>query len=251
LLPQVHALEQEVAAAVRVTEGTLAIAAGSYPGYMLVPNTIAAMSHNVADLSVRYHEASWMNFCSLLTNREVDVAVGDIGGLREDPRLQTERLDEDLLYYFCRSGHPLSGHQGVSLQDIRAFPLAGNSAPPHIARLLGRDQRTGTRDEVTGLFHPRFTLTTLAAVKRIVGSTDAISLAPLSLLEADLRSGALAVIHCAGAQPSLNTGIVHLAGRALNPVAAAFVRELKHQSSSMRACSARLKKQLGLTPQGG
>jgi hypothetical protein len=74
------------------------------------------------------------------------------------------------------------GRRRVSLKSIRRFPLAGNSSPRHIARLLGRDQRADLLDEEKGVFHLRFQVTTLSAIKRIVASTDAVSLAPLVLL---------------------------------------------------------------------
>jgi DNA-binding transcriptional LysR family regulator len=246
LLPQILELEQEVADSVRSARGTLSVAAGSYPGYLLVPETITALSQQIADFAVRFTEASWADFAPLLVSREVELAVGDLGDLRDDPRLQTARIGADALYYYCAPDHPLAGRRRVSLKSIHRFPLAGNSAPRHIARLLGRDQRAGLFDEEKGVFHPRFQLTTLSAIKRIVASTDAVSLAPLALLEQDLATGGLVVIDTSGPRPSLDTGITYLAGRALSPLATIFVRELKHQRKKLRARSDLLAQQLGL-----
>jgi DNA-binding transcriptional LysR family regulator len=251
LLPQILELEQEVADSVRSVRGTLSVAAGCYPGYIMVPESFTAVSRQVSDLAIRFTEASWEDFAPLLFSREVELAVGDLGELRDDPRLQTGRLGTDALYYFCAPDHPLARRRRVSLESISEFPVVGNSAPQHIAGLLGRDQRAGLIDEETGVFHPRFQVTTLSAIKRIVASTDAVSLAPLALLEGDLTTGRLVVLDATGPRPSLDTGIAYLAGRALSPLATIFVRELKHQSKNLRARSGHLAHQLGLQQDWG
>ena len=78
---------------------------------------------------------------------------------------------------------------------------------------LGGDLRAGRVDPVTGVFHSRVQPTTLSSTFRVVQESDGITLAPLALIEAELKTGALTIIDTVATGLRLNMGFIYPAGR--------------------------------------
>ena len=100
--------------------GQLSIGAMALSRSLLLPATLAALSHKVPSAHVDVVEGSYLELVELLRSGNVDVIIG---ALRvEPPRdLHEEPLFTDRLTVIGRAGHPLAGMH-ASYRDLTRFP---------------------------------------------------------------------------------------------------------------------------------
>ncbi len=100
--------------------GQLSIGAMALSRSLLLPATLAALSHKVPSAHVDVVEGSYLELVELLRSGNVDVIIG---ALRvEPPRdLHEEPLFTDRLTVIGRAGHPLAGRH-ANYRDLTCFP---------------------------------------------------------------------------------------------------------------------------------
>ena len=91
---------------------------------------------------------------------------------------------------FCRPGHPLLSRGPVSLNQLLDFPWVATRIPQQIAdRLPESLGAAGTRDPFNGDFVPAVEVDVPMQLSRFLNSGDALVLATLGIMEADLLAG--------------------------------------------------------------
>ncbi len=227
LLMESSELEREVGATLGLTRGSLHIATGPYPGEYLVPEALARIIGQYPELTYRISEMDWSDIPDSLLTRNFDIAVADIGSVEDDPRFDTELLIDDPLFYVCRRDHPLANLSDVDLSEVYSYPLITNSVPSKMARFLTNPGPSGSISRDTGVFEPRVEVTTFSATKRVLFSSNAVSLAPILQVEPELNSGSLALIRTGAVPLRMNSGFIYLAGRTLSPAAVRYMEEVR------------------------
>ncbi len=225
-------LEKAMAGHMGLTEGSLVISTGPYPGDGLVPDAVAAVISRFPGIACRVREVDWTEVAGHLLTRESDVAMADFGDVADDDRFETEPLISDPLYFMCRGDHPLAGPGTIEFSRMLSFPLVGNRMPGRVARDLSRAAAAGN-EGAANQFKVSVEMATFAATKRLVMASDSITLAPLIQAEAELYAGSLRIMHTRAAPSRLNSGIITLKGRSLSPAASVFVEEARRIKADM------------------
>lgn len=220
-------LQRDVAASLGLSLGTLSVACGPYPGEYLVPAAVGRLLTKHPELAYRLIEMDWGNIPEALLLREIDIAVADISSVKGDSRFCTEVLIDDPLFYVSRQGHPLARCEGVSFEQVRRYPLVANRVPEQMRKFIAVEGAPGETNPLTGNFAPRVEATTLAATKRVLLASDAVSLTPVAHVESDLRSGDLVLLNTPPVPLNMNSGFIYLAERSLSPAAEQFMLEVR------------------------
>ncbi len=233
LLVESSELEREVRATLGLTQGSLYIATGPYPGESLVPEALARLIGQYPELSYRISEMDWSQIPDSLLARTIDIAVADISSAEDDPRFDTELLIDDPLFYVCRRDHPLANRSDVDLTEVRSYPLVANSVPSRMTNFITHPGPSGSINQATGVFEPRVEVTTFSATKRVLFSSNAVACAPILQVEPELSSGSLALIRTEPIPLRMRTGFIYLTRRTLSPAAICYMEEVRAIKSLM------------------
>jgi DNA-binding transcriptional LysR family regulator len=220
-------LQRDVAASLGLSLGTLSVACGPYPGEYLVPAAVGRLLTKHPELAYRLIEMDWGNIPESLLLREIDIAVADISSVKGDSRFRTDVLIDDPLYYVSRRDHPLAARDKLSFEQVQQYPLVANRVPEQMRSFIAVEGPPGETNPLTGVFAPRVEATTLAATKRVLLASDAVSLSPVAHMEADLRSGNLVILNTPPVPLNMNSGFIYLAERSLSPAAEQFILEVR------------------------
>jgi DNA-binding transcriptional LysR family regulator len=233
LLVESSELEREVRATLGLTQGSLCIATGPYPGESLVPEALARLLGQYPKLSYRISEMDWSQIPDSLLARTIDIAVADISSAEDDPRFDTELLIDDPLFYVCRRDHPLASRSDVDLAEVRSYPLVANSVPARMTHFINHPGPSGSINRDTGVFQPRVEVTTFSATKRVLFSSNAVACAPILQVEPELSSGSLALIRTEQIPLRMRTGFIYLTRRTLSSAAICYMEEVRAVKSLM------------------
>jgi DNA-binding transcriptional LysR family regulator len=233
LLVESSELEREVRATLGLTQGSLCIATGPYPGESLVPEALARLIGQYPKLSYRISEMDWSQIPDSLLARTIDIAVADISSAEDDPRFDTELLIDDPLFYVCRRDHPLANRSDVDLAEVRSYPLVANSVPARMTHFITHPGPSGSINRDTGVFQPRVEVTTFSATKRVLFSSNAVACAPILQVEPELSSGSLALIRTEQIPLRMRTGFIYLTRRTLSSAAICYMEEVRAVKSLM------------------
>jgi DNA-binding transcriptional LysR family regulator len=90
-------------------------------------------------------------------------------------------------------------------------------------------------DRDTGDLTPSLALDTFAVARNVVLAGDAVGIAPLSMIEADIRAKRLALIRYDAPWMHLGYGLFYLRKKALSRVAQLFVMQLRQVEAEIQA----------------
>ena len=227
LLIDAAELERELKLMRGLEVGTLKIGAGPYPADMCVGPAVGRLAAKHPRLRVEVNTGDWREILREVLQAQTDLAVIELSVADEDPRLATEPLPKHAGTFFCRSGHPLLSEKAPTIERMFQFPFACAKIPARAAQMFYRLAKAGAIDPDTGDYLPPIKVDTIALARSVVLSSDAVGLAALSLIGADIVAGR--VVTLPFRQPWLHTnyGFVYLKDRALPPAAQAFMGEVK------------------------
>jgi DNA-binding transcriptional LysR family regulator len=201
------------------------VGAGPYPGETLVATAAARFLSTHPLVRVRVLVRSSEELVPQLRARGVDSFVAETSVLESELDLDIEPLIPHPTYFVARAGHPLAAREAVRPEDVFAYPFAALSRlPPRVLQPLleARPGRTGPPSRP----FPALELDHLAAVKRVLQSSDAIAGLSLACVADELERGTLVLL---GRESwmSLGYGIVRLKGRAPSDAATAFCEAIR------------------------
>ena len=175
----------------------------------------------------------------VMANR-LEFAIADTAAAERHPtRLAIEPVAEHRVFFFVREGHPLTSAKEFSLETILVFPLVAPRLPQRIAVHVSKSVPNAKVDRDTGDLTPGVMLDSFAVARNVVLSGDAIGIAPLSAIEADVRAKRLALIRYDAPWMHLSYGLFYPRKRALSRVAQLFVTQLRQVESAIQASEQR------------
>jgi len=248
LLARAGDMSREIAIIKGAEVGTLTIGAGAYTAEAMVDSAVAALVQRFPNLTLRVVVDNWANLTGSLHRREVHFAVADATQARTDPALDTTFLARYQGYFVVRADHPLTGRRTLALTDVLEFPVVSTGRlPARILEPLLKASRKDCEKRVREI--PSVTCESLAMMKAIAESSDAVAILPLKVVEREIESGRLAALPLV--EPWLNGdfAVIRLAHRTLSPAGEAIVEILQGQHAHFdRDESARAKRLVGRRP---
>lgn len=209
----VHAadeLEREIVQPRVPGAGQVTVGAGPYPGETIVPSALSRFIAAHPLIRAKVLVRDWDELLRRLKGREIDFFVGEISTLDDEPDLEVEPLGDQPTYFVARRGHPLARRAVVKTEMLfnHPFVLLSRIPPRSLQPLLEARQRGTARAERP---LPAIEVGNLAALKRIVQGSDAITALSLQCVAPELANGSL-VLLSTESWMRLSYGIVRLKG---------------------------------------
>lgn len=228
LLTEEDELRRELAHLAGLETGSLNLVLGPFPS---VTSGYAAIAHLLArhpKVSITVHVAGWREVASRVLAMTVDLGIAETRFLKDDGQLATELLGRHRGRMFCRPGHPLLSRGPVSLNQLLDFPWVATRIPQQIAdRLPESLGAAGTRDPFNGDFVPAVEVDVPMQLSRFLNSGDALVLATLGIMEADLLAGRAIPVPMIDLEIRANYGFIYLKDRSLSPATKAYMATVR------------------------
>ena len=171
---------------------------------------------------------------------ELEFGVADAAGAARHPtRLAIDPIAEYPLRFFVRPGHPLLSGAAATLAGILAFPLTTSRIPQRLAVHLAGVQPQLRPDGATGDLLPALEVDDFAVAKLAVAAGDAVGLAPVPAIEAEVRARKLVAVPFTAPWLTVSYGIFRPRKRALSRAAQLFVAQLRQVDAAIQARAAR------------
>ena len=214
LLRMADELESEAIGHGSMRTGRVAVGGGPYPAESFLGPAAAKFIEHYPGVSVHIRAQNWDELLRQLRSRELDFFVAETSTLGRESDLDVERMpSEHSMYFFARAGHPLAGAGNVGAARTLDWPFATPSRiPPRVLEpMLAAHRANAGKSQVARPF-PAVDCNGLAAVKRVIANSNAVSASILSCIATELESGQFVLL---GTEPwmHLQYGIVSLKGR--------------------------------------
>jgi DNA-binding transcriptional LysR family regulator len=166
---------------------------------------------------------------------KLEFAIADTTSAERHPqRLAIEPVAEHRVFFFARQGHPLAAAAEHSLETLLVFPLASSRVPHRIAMHISKAIPSAKVERESGDLSPNLMLDSFAVVKAAVQAGDAIGLAPLSAIEAELRSGKLVLVPFDAPWLHMSYGLFYPRKKSLSRAAQLFVTQLRQVETTIQ-----------------
>ncbi len=217
-------LERDIQSLHGLETGELHVGFGPITAETVLGASVGRFVHRYPGVQVRVILLEADEMANAITTGRIDALVGEPMLRKPEPALDRIELKRRKGFFYCRTGHPLLNHQRLRLNDLTEYALVGFTFASRSARGMPVGAKFGLVDRLTGKLVPHVECHSIAACKRIVAASDAISVGTLPMIEAELRAGVLSLIPLA--TPGLETGysIITPSGRALSPAVQEFIR---------------------------
>ena len=179
----------------------------------------------------------------------IEFAVADTTSAERSPtRLAIEPVAEHRVFFFTRAGHPLTAIREHTLETLLVFPLAAARLPHRIAMHVAKHMPAGKVERETGDLVPNLMVDGFAVAKAAVLAGDAIGLAPLVAIEAEVRSKKLVLSPYDAPWLHLSYGLFYPRKRSLSRAAQLFVAQLRQVETEIQAREHRVLARMGPKP---
>lgn len=216
----------------------LRIGAGAYPAEISVGKAVGQLMHRHPALRVEVTVTDLRTLAAAVIDRQLDLAVIELSLVEGETRVAAEALPSHPGYFYCRAGHPLAAEETPAIERILAFPFAGTRMPRRVAESFLRTARAGAIDPDSGDYLPPIKVDSIRIAKDVVMRSDAVAVAPLSMIAAEVESGQLVALALRLPWMSTGYGFVYLRDRLLSPAAEAFMAEVKRVEAEVAGGSA-------------
>jgi DNA-binding transcriptional LysR family regulator len=224
LLRLADELDREAVSHGALRTGRVAVGGGPFPSEAVLGRAAARFVEQFPGISVRIQTRDWDDLARQLRSRELDFFVAETSTLQREPDLEIVPMSAPHpIYFVARASHPLARRGGVSTNDILEWSfVTPGRVPPRILDPILAAHRAASQQATAPRPFPSIECNSLAAVKRIVASSDVITGSILSCMSAELESGQFVLL---GTEPwmHLHYGIVGLRGYPRTQVAEKFL----------------------------
>ncbi len=212
----------------------LNLATGVFAGHTSVYQAIGRMSQKYKEIEFEISHKNWQLVIKDILAGEIDLGIMELGLAEHDPVFQTELLSSTPVHFFGRANHPLARRKTLTLDDLKQYPLCCGPLPPRFREYLGENLGAfGRYDTLTGTVQCTINTDDFLGIRQVVASSDAVSLAPRSVLESHFIDEELVILD------QLETpwlmaryGFVHLRQTKLPPATLEFmdlVRDIERE----------------------
>jgi DNA-binding transcriptional LysR family regulator len=216
-------LVREIRLARGLEVGELTVVAGTFPSELWVPQALGHLAKEFPNVRCRMRSSESRRAVKDVLDGSADLAVGDLVEAQGLDELTFEKLITVNVAMFCRPGHPLLQHGVIKHMDLADFPLAGPRPSHYSSEAM---ERAGENRAMivpkSGGFVPRIWVESFAAMREVVRASDAISWAPIPLLEPHWRRGELAHLVMKPAPIDIEFGLITQRYRTPAPAVTAF-----------------------------
>jgi len=223
LLRMAEELDRETVAHGAFQAGRVDVGGGPYPSESCLGPAAARFVELFPQMRVQIHARDWDELLRRLHSRELDFFVAEFSTLQREHDLEIAPMPTArALYFVARAGHPLAASGRRTVEELLAWPfVTPGRIPPRVLDPMLSARRSAARRGTTQRPLPAIQCDGLAPVKRILGSSDAVSATILSCIRDELESGQFVLL---GTEPWLHLryGIVSLRGRPWTQAAERF-----------------------------
>jgi len=217
-------LNREMRLARGLVVGEVTISAGTFPSELWVPKALGRLAMAFPNLRCRVRACEGRRAVQDVLNGDADLAVTDIVEARGREELAVEKLATAKVAMFCRPGHPLLARGVVEHMDLADYPLAGpRPSQYHSAALEGVGKNQALWVPESGGFVPRIWVESFASMREAVIASDAVSWAPVALLEPYWARHELARLDMRPAPIDIEFALVTQRHRTPSPATSAFI----------------------------
>ncbi len=230
LIADADAIPRELALIGSGETGEVAVGAGAYPAEICVGDAAGRLLAKRPGLKLRISVGDWSELTARVLSEELDLAICDVAAAETNPHLHAERLPQHPGWLFCRAGHPLATRSSLTLDAVRAFPIALSSLPNRVASMLRQGELLG--HNVTA---PAVRVDTFQLARDIVLQSDAVGAAIEAQIADEVRGGRVVLLPIELPWLVTDYGFIHLAGRTLAPSLELFMAEIRAVESELAA----------------
>ncbi len=116
--------------------GKLRMGLGSGPGLLFSGLLMSHMATHHPHLQLSLSRGNTETLLRALKEQQLDAALVDIRAMRPSSDFEVSHMFEMRGGFMVRVGHPLLKKKAVSLEDIKAYPIASTPLSDEIARML-------------------------------------------------------------------------------------------------------------------
>jgi len=241
ILQQGRDLEDEIERLRGLNTGRLEITLGPYAAETTGHRSIARLVAQHEHIRCRIRVSDWRQAMKDVLDGRSEMALTDASEVESKPDLQASPVFSHPMYFFCRSGHEILRLDTPQLSDLAAYPWAATRAPARIADFAPREMgRAGSWEESTGDFVTAIALEVAHDIASIAVASDVIAVAPITMIEQELRAGTLVLIPIAAPWLRLEYALLARANRTRSAVALAFAKLLSQVEDELRQQEAAL-----------
>ena len=226
-------LAHEIRLARGLALGELRIGVGPFGGSALIGPVVGRLNRLHPRLRVKLTVAPWQELPERARARDVDLIVLELSEVEQLEDFASRALSAHQVVVVCRAGHPLAALPSPQLDDLFAYPLAGPRLPPHAAKALAAGMPAERR--AAALRNGPLTLEcdSSSVLKAMLMDSDAVSMMPRFMVEAEVRAGLLTVIDgiALGTRPRF--GVAWLKHRTVSGAGLKFIDLLAEHDASL------------------
>ncbi len=208
-----------------LSNGTLAFGVTPLLGATLIAQAVSDFNEQYPGIAIRMEDASTQSLVTLLTRREIDLAIGTFDGRAAEIHMQP--LFEDRLVVLS---HPAIGFgDTVKWSDLLNKRLVGIGQSSSVGKLVEHAFWSSAKRIVRPTIVSHHWHTVMALTQSVKG----VCIVPSYACESEL-DGALIRSSLVAPNVSRTIGIATIKGRSLSPAAEAFRRMLTEQTRSRK-----------------
>ena len=227
-------MKRDIALLKGLDAGELHLGIGPIVAQTWMPDAVAGLLVSHPHLRVRIVTQDWWDLVPALRERRIDIGIGELDSVLEEPDIVINPLPHRPLRFYCREGHPLARTKNLTVQQIGEYALVAPKLPKRAGEFLADTRAIGKLAENGKYFEPQIECQTLDACLRIVRACDAIGIAPLAKLEQVPEEDGIALVPFQPPWLRTNYGILSLRDRSLTPAAIAFCERERPASACTR-----------------
>lgn len=226
-------LDREIRLAKGLDLGELRIGVGPFGGSALIGPVVGRLNRLHPRLRVRLIVAPWQELPDRARAREVDVVVAELAEINRLEDFQSTPLAEHAAILVCRPDHPLSMLSAPRRADMFAYPLAGPRLPAEaqrqlLARATAASGETALRDGPLAI-----ECDSSSVLKSILMHSDAVSMMPRFMVDAEVRSGHLVALPAIDLGIRTHFGAAWLRNRSMSGPGLKFIELLREHDAAL------------------
>lgn len=227
-LAEIRELEREISRRRGLAAGNLAVSMAPYPGALSGQRAVARLLAEHPGITCRVQVGDWMRVTRDVIHGVIDVGVADVGDAAGHPELRVEPLCTRPLFFVCRPGHRLLSRKRLAVADLAEYAWASTRAPSRMRGFLPDPPgRAGSWDARSGDFIPAIETDLMTDFSVLARESDALVVATLTMVAADLEADRIAVLPYAAPWFRLDYGCILRQGRTLPRTAEEYMRIIR------------------------
>jgi DNA-binding transcriptional LysR family regulator len=205
--------------------GELKLACGPTAAEVFVAPAVAEISRTKPKIKITAHVLKFSKLPGLLLDGKVEIAIAELEVFAGNPEFEIIPLPSYPIVFFGRAGHPLAGRRSVEPGEFFSYPVAAQPLPKWVQLwMAGLKNNSGGS---AGNFGVSFECSNHSVLNQVVAASNAVSGAPLPIVEPGIRNGQLALINLRAPELESQTCIAHLSRRSLSPSASLLIEILR------------------------